>query len=183
MKQISTIDRFELPNLATTEWLGARLALMLQKGDLILLTGSLGAGKTTLARSVIRTALRDPTHEVPSPTFTLVQVYEPEKSHYFSIWHCDLYRVHQTKAVDALALEEGLAEGAVLVEWPDRLNQASFRAAILHLTLHFADSGSDSGHFVDSGSDSDWENQPRIAFLEYVVDSSWAYRLKEFGLT
>ena len=107
-----------LPNEAATEALGATLAARLKPGDVVGLQGDLGAGKTTLARAIIRAAAEDPDLIVPSPTFTLVEVYDTPKGAY---WHFDLYRLDDPEQVYELGWEEALAEGIVLLEWPERL--------------------------------------------------------------
>jgi tRNA threonylcarbamoyl adenosine modification protein YjeE len=84
------------------------------------LTGDLGAGKTTLARAIIRAAAADPDLIVPSPTFTLVEVYDTPRG---SFWHFDLYRLDDPQQVYELGWEEALAEGIVLLEWPERLGR------------------------------------------------------------
>ena len=77
-----------------------------------------GSGKTTLARAILRAAAGDPALIVPSPTFTLVEVYETPRGAY---WHFDLYRLETPEQIYELGWEEALAEGIVLVEWPERL--------------------------------------------------------------
>ncbi|HMF67223.1 MAG TPA: tRNA (adenosine(37)-N6)-threonylcarbamoyltransferase complex ATPase subunit type 1 TsaE [Phyllobacterium sp.] len=100
-----------------TARLGQDLALALRKGDLIALSGDLGAGKSTLARGMIRTIADDNGYDVPSPTFTIVQSY-PELR--LPISHVDLYRLSTADEVDELGLDEALEDGAVVVEWPER---------------------------------------------------------------
>ena len=100
-----------------TERLGAAVARLLRPGDAVLLHGELGAGKSTLARGLVR-ALTSPDEDVPSPTFTLVQVYEGPD---FPVAHLDLYRLSGPEEVYELGFDEALEEGAVLVEWPQRL--------------------------------------------------------------
>ena len=104
-----------LPDPAATEALGARIAAGIGEGDLVALEGDLGAGKTTLARAILRAL--GVTGAVPSPTFTLVQHYETAR---LPISHYDLYRIQQADEIDELGLDEALANGAALVEWPDR---------------------------------------------------------------
>ena len=102
---------------ADTEALGALLARALQAGDVVCLWGSLGAGKTTLARGLIR-ALMGPGQEAPSPTFTLVQTYDAPD---FPLSHLDLYRLSDPEEVRELGLDEALEDGAAVIEWPERL--------------------------------------------------------------
>ena len=104
---------------ADTAELGARLAQVARAGDCILLEGPIGAGKSCLARAFIR-ALCGPEEEVPSPTFTLVQVYEAQG---VEIWHADLYRLTHPDEVWELGLDEAFQRAICLVEWPDRLGK------------------------------------------------------------
>jgi tRNA threonylcarbamoyladenosine biosynthesis protein TsaE len=105
-----------LADLAATRWLGASLAAAAQQGDVLALSGELGAGKTAFARAFIQ-ALGG-SEEVPSPTFTLCQVYELSPA---PVWHFDLYRIARPADALELGLEEALAEGISLIEWPERL--------------------------------------------------------------
>ncbi|MEI6201494.1 MAG: tRNA (adenosine(37)-N6)-threonylcarbamoyltransferase complex ATPase subunit type 1 TsaE [Enhydrobacter sp.] len=107
-----------LADETATEQLGATLAARLKPGDVVGLKGELGAGKTTLARAILRAAMDDPALIVPSPTFTLVEVYETQHGTY---WHFDLYRLETPEQVFELGWEEARAEGIVLLEWPERL--------------------------------------------------------------
>jgi tRNA threonylcarbamoyl adenosine modification protein YjeE len=104
----------QLGDLAATDALGARIAAGLGKGDAVALHGDLGAGKTTLARAILRAL--SVTESVPSPTFTLVQTYETPN---LAVRHYDLYRIQSPREVDELGLEEALEEGAALIEWPE----------------------------------------------------------------
>ena len=107
----------DLPDQAATEALAAAVAALTRVGDVILLEGPLGAGKTTFARGFLRAALGDASLEVPSPTFTLVQGYDTPIG---VVQHFDLWRLEGPAALAELGWEEA-REGIVLVEWPDRL--------------------------------------------------------------
>ncbi len=106
---------------------GARLAKQMRAGDIIALSGDLGTGKTTLARGILAGLGHD--GEVPSPTFTLVQVYDSPRL-LLPTWHVDLYRLEKAEEVDELGLDEALDEGALLVEWPERMGAALWPDAL-----------------------------------------------------
>jgi tRNA threonylcarbamoyladenosine biosynthesis protein TsaE len=106
-----------LPDEAATARLGEAIARVLQPGDVVSLSGPLGAGKSTLARALIR-ALTTPDEDVPSPTFTLVQFYEGPR---LKVAHFDLYRLTDPDEAYEIGLDEALEEGAALIEWPERL--------------------------------------------------------------
>ena len=93
------------------------LARGLRKGDMIALWGDLGVGKTTFARALIQTLVGEAV-DVPSPTFTLVQVYECSQG---EVWHCDLYRLKNPEEVFEIGLEDAFHQALCLVEWPERL--------------------------------------------------------------
>ncbi len=105
-----------LPDERATQQLGEDLAAAIGVGDCLALYGDLGAGKSTLARALIRTVADDADLEVPSPTFTLVQTYPLR----IAIGHFDLYRIGDPEELVELGLDEALADGAVLIEWPQR---------------------------------------------------------------
>lgn len=105
-----------LPDDAATAALGAELAATLAPGDLVILQGDLGAGKTALARAIIRALADDPKLDVPSPTFALVQPYDTPKG---PVLHADLYRLGDPREVDELGLLDN-PEAIVLVEWAER---------------------------------------------------------------
>ena len=107
-----------LPDETATERLGADLAGRLRPRDVVALRGGLGVGKTTLVRAILRAAAGDRDLLVPSPTFTLVEVYDTARG---TFWHFDLYRLDAPDQVLELGWEEARAEGIALVEWPDRL--------------------------------------------------------------
>ena len=163
-----------LPQPADTQTLGRRLAGVVRPGDLIALTGDLGAGKTALARALIA-GLPAPGggdasgEEVPSPTFTLVQTYDRQAADGapLAVWHFDLYRLGDPDEVDELGWEEALAGGMVLVEWPDRLG-ARLPAPRLDVTLLYGPEpgGQDGARPAEPG---------RVAVLQ--GGPGWADRL------
>jgi tRNA threonylcarbamoyladenosine biosynthesis protein TsaE len=107
-----------LADASATEKFGERLAPMLRVGDVIALYGSLGAGKTTLARGLLRgLGYRG---DVSSPTFPIVQVYAPPET-CIPLWHVDLYRIEGASELDEIGLDEALEEAALVIEWPQRL--------------------------------------------------------------
>lgn len=111
---------------AATAELGRRVAAILRPGDIVALLGNLGAGKTAIARTIVRTLTGDPKLEVPSPTFALVQPYD-------GVVHADLYRIRDAREVDELGLFDR-TDDIVLVEWPERtpelLERATARIAL-----------------------------------------------------
>jgi tRNA threonylcarbamoyladenosine biosynthesis protein TsaE len=123
-----------LPDLAATEALAARLASVARAGDCILLEGPLGAGKTALARAFLRAAAGDPEMEVPSPSFTLVQIYDTRIG---PVFHYDLWRLDGSDSLAELDWEDAL-DAVVLVEWPDRLGTLRPPEA-LTITLRLGD--------------------------------------------
>jgi tRNA threonylcarbamoyl adenosine modification protein YjeE len=120
-------ERIFLVDDAATAALGARLAAELEAGDLVLLSGGLGAGKTALARAILRVLLADAGLEVPSPSFALVQPYEGNGR---TVLHADLYRLGGDREVDELGLFDR-PEAIVLVEWPERSHDLLSRPARL----------------------------------------------------
>jgi tRNA threonylcarbamoyladenosine biosynthesis protein TsaE len=114
---LSKTCELALPDEAATQALGRALAARLQAGEAICLSGQLGAGKSTLARALVR-ALTTPEEDVPSPTFTLVQFYDGGR---LAVAHFDLYRLSDPDEAYEIGLDEALEDGAVLVEWPERL--------------------------------------------------------------
>ena len=107
----------DLPNLAATEALSRRIAAKSRAGDVIALSGGLGAGKTAFARAFIA-ALFGQDEDVPSPTFTLVQTYDAPGG---AIWHFDLYRLSCPEDARELGIEQAFRDGISLIEWPERL--------------------------------------------------------------
>ena len=110
---------FHLIDERQTARLGAALAPLFGPGDTVLLRGGLGAGKSALARAVIGAALGDPEAEIPSPTYSLINIYETAGG---PIWHADLYRLAgDAEEIEQLGLDDAIGMALVIIEWPERL--------------------------------------------------------------
>ncbi|WP_421761350.1 tRNA (adenosine(37)-N6)-threonylcarbamoyltransferase complex ATPase subunit type 1 TsaE [Devosia sp.] len=120
----ATLAPLFLADDAATAALGQQLAVALKPGDLVMLEGDLGAGKTALARAVIRALVSDASLDVPSPTFALVQPYEWPRG---TVLHADLYRIASERDVDELGLFDS-PDAIVLVEWAERSHEVMARA-------------------------------------------------------
>ena len=144
-----------LPAPADTQALGRALARLLRAGDVLALRGDLGAGKTALARALIR-ALPGPPgaadEEVPSPTFTLVQSYPRRPT---EVWHFDLYRIERPEEVYELGIEEAFAGGISLIEWPERM-AGLLPEDRLDITLTYASGEAESGRHARLEGGGDW---------------------------
>lgn len=129
-----------LPDEAATAAVGTALAPALAPGDWVALQGPLGAGKSALARAVLRARLGDAEAEIPSPSYTLVNVYDAGGQ---EIWHADLYRLSGIEDLIELGLADAAESGAiVLLEWPERLGEDR-PARVLTLALSMAAEGRD----------------------------------------
>ena len=125
-----------LADAQETEAFGARLADLVRPGDVVTLSGPLGAGKTSVARGLL--AALGLEGEAPSPTFAIVQPYEPPETR-LPVMHVDLYRIEDPQEIDELGLDEAGADSLLLVEWPERAPGRWPDA--LALTLDFAPDG------------------------------------------
>jgi len=112
-----TVRSIDLPDEKATAALATALAARARRGDVIGLSGPLGSGKTTFARHFI--GARIGAGDVPSPTFTLVETYQPASGP--AIWHFDLYRIETPEDAYELGIEDAFADGIALIEWPEHL--------------------------------------------------------------
>jgi len=117
-----------LADAAATEALGRSLAPVLRPGDVVLLSGGLGMGKTSFARGVL--AALGLVGEAPSPTFAIVQPYAPPEVR-LPLVHADLYRIKNAGELDELGLDDALYDSALLVEWPERVPASIWRDPLL----------------------------------------------------
>ncbi|WP_428968307.1 tRNA (adenosine(37)-N6)-threonylcarbamoyltransferase complex ATPase subunit type 1 TsaE [Sphingomonas sp. Xoc002] len=141
-----------LADAAATEDFGRRLAAHIRPGDVVTLTGTLGAGKTSLARGLLA-ALGLP-GEAPSPSFAIVQPYAPPET-VIPVLHVDLYRLDGPEQMEELGLDEALWDSALIVEWPDRAGEGAWPQA-LALTIAMDPGG---GRILTAQVPSGWENR------------------------
>jgi tRNA threonylcarbamoyladenosine biosynthesis protein TsaE len=132
--------RWRVPDREAMLALGARMAACLKSGDVLLLEGELGAGKTTLAQGILA-ALAEEKTTIASPTFTMLHTYPIllADGARGECWHYDLYRVTHTGELVELALDDAWNQALVLIEWPDRLPAPPPGA--IRLALRFAETG------------------------------------------
>lgn len=148
-----------LTDEAATVRLGAVLAPLLPPAGVVALQGPLGAGKSALARAIIRALLDDPTATVPSPSFTIVQTYPLSAE--CEVWHVDLYRLRDDEELIELGLDEAKQTDLVLVEWPER---APALAAAAKLTISLAvDEHTDARYAAMQARDGDLMTTLQVA--------------------
>ncbi len=153
---------FVLSSMQDTTRFGQLLAENVVAGDTILLSGEVGAGKTALARTCIQARLAEigAIEDVPSPTFTLVQVYELTNT---QIWHADLYRLTSVDELYELGLDQAFEEDICLIEWPDRLGALRPEGA---LSVQIDTIDDDQRRVLLEWSDRKWDST--IALIEYL---------------
>ena len=144
---------FVLSDLAATERLARRVAAVARVGDLIALKGDLGSGKTTFARFFLRAVSGRENEEVPSPTFNLLLVYSYPN---LTVWHFDLYRLRAPEEAYELGVDDALAEGVALVEWPERLGTYLPAA---RLDLRLAESTTPDARHVTLAASGPWRDR------------------------
>ena len=126
----------DLPDLAAMEAFGTRIAARLQPGDVIALSGGLGAGKTTLARAIIAALGHE--GEVPSPTFTIVETYAGLR---VPLVHADFYRLEHPSEAEEIGLDDYREGAALLAEWPDHAGGFGHEPGYLSIALEIVGDG------------------------------------------
>jgi tRNA threonylcarbamoyladenosine biosynthesis protein TsaE len=138
----------DLPDLAAMERFGGRIAAVLRAGDVVALTGGLGAGKTTLSRAILAGLGHD--GEVPSPSFAIIELYDPPALR-LPVVHADFYRLNDPGEAEELGLDDYRQGAALLAEWPANAGGFAHEPGCLAITLEVADDGRRA--IVSGGSD------------------------------
>jgi tRNA threonylcarbamoyladenosine biosynthesis protein TsaE len=138
----------DLPDLVAMSAFGARIAARLRAGDVVALSGGLGAGKTTLARGIIASLGHE--GEVPSPTFTILETYGPPDVR-LPLVHADFYRLDRPAEADELGLDDYREGAALLAEWPEHVGGFATEPGCLAIALESAGSGRRA--IVEPGAD------------------------------
>ncbi|MGU3492431.1 tRNA (adenosine(37)-N6)-threonylcarbamoyltransferase complex ATPase subunit type 1 TsaE [Xanthobacteraceae bacterium A53D] len=158
-----------LNDLEDTRQLAAMLTPWLGNGDVLALSGDLGAGKTALARFIVRALAGDPALEVPSPTFSLVITYDFARG---KVTHADLYRLQDPDELEEMGWDELRADGILIVEWPERAEDR-LPASRLDIALELApDLGEDARRAVLTGSGAFIERLDRMHVAEFLLETS-----------
>ncbi|TCD05053.1 tRNA (adenosine(37)-N6)-threonylcarbamoyltransferase complex ATPase subunit type 1 TsaE [Erythrobacteraceae bacterium CFH 75059] len=132
------VSEWALADLEAVEHLGGRIAAVLEPGDVVALEGPLGAGKTSLARAILRGC--GFAGEVPSPTFTIIELYEPPLTR-LPVVHADFYRVSSLRERDELGLTDYRRGAVLLAEWPEKIGGFSEDPQCLRIGIAFAATG------------------------------------------
>ena len=145
--------KFALPDLSAVDDLGRRIAADLRAGDVVALTGPLGAGKTTLARAILLASGHD--GEVPSPTFTILESYSAPPLR-LPMVHADFYRLETPREVAELGLDEYRAGAALIAEWPGQAGGFAHEDGCLSITLEDAQENGGIGRIAIVRAGADW---------------------------
>lgn len=122
----------ELPDLQAMEQFGAEIANVLRAGDVVALSGGLGAGKTTLARAII--AGLGHSGEVPSPSFSIIEIYDPPRLR-LPLVHADFYRLSRAEEAEELGLDDYRQGAALIAEWPENAGGFANEPGCLGISL------------------------------------------------
>lgn len=161
------IATLTLADLHATERLARAIAPYLRAGDVLGLTGGLGSGKSAFARALIAERLRASgrDEEIPSPTYTLVQIYDLGD---VELWHADLYRMERAEDHLELGLEEAVRSAICVVEWADRLDDPLLRRSLM-LRLDFDEAAAGARRATVRANGSGWHWLPAV--LRNAVDA------------
>lgn len=155
------MKEFYLENLSKSRLLASRLSALLKSGDILTFEGNLGTGKTEFCRAIIHALGYD--EDVPSPTFNLVQIYEPslEDLSTPAVWHMDLYRLENAQDVFELGIEDGFDTALTLIEWPERMGNY---LPTEHLKITLSHGDKEGSRYISFAGSPNW--QDRIEGLE-----------------
>lgn len=142
-----------MPDMAATAALGARIAAVLQPGDVVALSGGLGAGKTTLARAII--AALGHHDEVPSPSFAIIETYDPPAVR-LPLVHADFYRLDRPEEAEEIGLDDYREGAALIAEWPDHAGGFAHEPGCISITIETAET--DRSAIVEPGAN--WLGRP-----------------------
>jgi tRNA threonylcarbamoyl adenosine modification protein YjeE len=173
------VHRLVLSDEAATIRLAADLAAILKPGDIVALSGHLGAGKSMLARAILRELAGDPELEAPSPTFTLVQSYETPRG---VVLHADLYRVRSPDELDDIGLIEDIERLITLVEWPDRAGSRLPAGRRLDIVLDVDPHNPETGRIANLSGGVLWRQRLAIAIAtrRMLDEAGWGDATRDF---
>ncbi len=155
---MTRLDTVRLPDLPATAALGARIAAQLRIGDVVALTGPIGAGKTTLARAILR-ALGH-AGEVPSPTFTILESYAAPDMRVAAV-HADFYRLESSAEAEELGLDEYRSDAVLIAEWPENAGGFAHDPACLAITLEKDGKGGEQSRLAIVEAGGQWQTRWR----------------------
>ena len=164
-----------LPDLAATQRLGQAIAGQLRAGDVVALSGGLGAGKTTLARAII--AALGHTGEVPSPSFAIIETYDPPQVR-LPVVHADFYRLSDPAEVEQLGLDDYRAGAALIAEWPEHAGGFAREAGCLSIAFgdgtQSCEPSAASGRIVLVEPGADWlGREPCLGICPRALPNVW----------
>lgn len=148
-----TETRSSLPDLASMAAYGAAIAGRLRAGDVVALTGGLGAGKTTLARAILAALGHE--GEVPSPTFTIIETYESPPLRLAAV-HADFYRLDDPAELAEIGLDDYRERAVLLAEWPDHAGGFAHEPGCLSITLEPVGESGEGGRIAIARGGADW---------------------------
>ncbi|SIQ88925.1 tRNA (adenosine(37)-N6)-threonylcarbamoyltransferase complex ATPase subunit type 1 TsaE [Bosea sp. TND4EK4] len=171
--------RLALADEAATIRLAADIAAIVRPGDIVALSGHLGAGKSFFARAMLRELADDPALDAPSPTFTLVQSYDTPRG---PVLHADLYRVRSPDELDDIGLIEDIEQAVLLVEWPDRAGSRLAAGRRLDIVLEVDPDRPETGRIVDLAGGVLWKQRLAIAVAarRLIDGAGWADARRDF---